>query len=332
MNIDTIKPRKHFLISLALALSLCSTSLQAVTVFEKDTTKVDLLGWFQGGIEAHNLEDGVSIQPTIGMARLASRITIEQTRGFVQFEGSSGTLRLLDAFAEVPLTKTLLVTLGQFRVPQTLDVMIRLPDMHFAKRPHLVRRNMVLGRNQGLMVSFEALKDLRLETGLTRQLATNLFDATQAAGFLRARYDLKHLRFHGAYSILQEANATILAPATMRSGHHFNLGLQYKDALWWGLAEVHLDQTRNDDWLNLNGAYFSLLKNLTFPTGRKPYFEAGARYEILNLRNAFEHSLTAALNYHVLGDNLNIGANYQILNAPSGWSHAVFLRLQVGTY
>ena len=121
-----------------VAVLLCvavSQDAGAETVEETEEVTIEFRGLVEAGSVWATDAHGLSTGPRIGMARLAGRATYEDLgRFFVQVDGASGNVGLLDALAVLEIQNWLHLRAGYFKTPTSTDYNISASQKPFPAR------------------------------------------------------------------------------------------------------------------------------------------------------------------------------------------------------
>ena len=319
-------------------LLLISAPATAHTLIEQDALVLEAFAWAQAGYVVADPPDGeLEGQTYLGMARLGAQVQYRPWgSAFVQIEGISGTIQLLDVVAELTPVEFLAVRAGQFRTPTSADLMIAGPQTPFVNRSILVDGGFVQQRLAGIEIEGKA--DFGLATGSLRwgvfnptDTAENLFQDTHGQ-FLSARalVDLPSgLHFHLAFiGLISGDNNPPVGPRPVPFDKALDTAVYYVHDGWTAYVEGVVDFD-GPGAQKPYAAYIMFLKSVGIE-GTPFSIEPGARYEFAKPDGDLLHRITLGLNLYLIGDYLNISFNYELLLGGGETGHALYGQIQAG--
>lgn len=323
------------------------TSARAYRILDEDNLQLDLQGWAQAGYAIGNApgEDAVQHAPYLGLARLAAGAThVRWGRAFVQVEALSGTVRLLDAFADVTPVPEVTLRVGRFKAPTSADFLIGAPYTAFVSRSLLVERGFVQRRMLGAEIAGRATvgcATLSLQLGWFQPESAQRDLLPDGEGnFFSARALVETTGgwgFHLAFMELVLADNDAVAPAEPPDAmavRPVEMNRQLDGAVWlkrdgWTayVEGVLVLDAQEDD---VPFAFYAMVLRSFDLTGTTFALEPGVRYDLARRDGRTLHRATAGLTFYLVGDFLNASLNYELLVDDDRVGNTGYAQLQAG--
>ena len=322
----------------------------AYELVKREDLTLDIFGWARAGhalIQLPNkeLEDG----PYIGLARLAARASWTGFgEAFIQSEGLSEDVLLLDLIAELHPVAPLKLRFGKFRMPTSADlIMMPAPVTPFVNRSLLFGQ--VQNRHLGTeLVLTHKVRDsvLTLQTGWFAPTANQKDKLPDEEGkflSIRALWELEFgLKFHLAYSdLLLGQNVSVpsggegpgpvtFAERAVALDRQLDLAVMYMTHSWSVFAEglVSLDTAEQDREDTATAAYLHALYR--FEVGGGYALEPGGRYGFRRRDGVLTQRVTLGLNSYSVGDKVRGTLNYEYYREEGSHGHAAYVQMQTG--
>lgn len=307
-----------------VVVSMLALPASAYRLVERDGYFLSLAGWVQGGYSLTESQGELNHAPYIGMARLNARA--EYTRfggGFIQIAGESGALILLDAYAYVRPVEGFELRMGKFKVPTSLDFLIRAPSTPFVNRSFVVDlvEKRLLGAELVGAYDFGAV-EAKVQLGWFAR-----GELGDPGSLLSARVLFilpVGLKFHAAY--LHEVLEPDVAPPALLTGQ-LDVGVEYSADGWTARAEAVVVTSHDDAELPF-AVYGELLYAFDLPEDMA--IEPGVHYSVARRDSVLSHRGTVGATWYAFGDFLNASVNYELYVRESKISHAAYLQIQAG--